>query len=129
MALLEIDPEEPFVRVRGTAHYPVVIRQEQPGNLLMPARTFYLFPLFPEGEVDDREVRVLVRTERAPERLVSYEELALEGRVSFPTADKVPWATEIEMGKRSGYFFSDRVVLIEPWRIEVAGEEPWVARE
>lgn len=123
--LYEADPEQPFVRVRGTAHYPVVIQQLQPGNLFTPDRTYYLFPLFPEGDVTDREVRVLVRTERPPERLVSYEVMALEGRVVFPTEDKVPYQTEIEMGKRSDYFFSDSMILIEPWRVEVEGEETW----
>jgi len=129
MPLSEIDPEQPFVRVRGTAHYAVVIRQEQPGNLLVDAKTWYLYPLFPEGEVEDREVRVLVRTERAPERFVSYEDMVIEGRVSFPTSDEVPFGTEIEMGKRAGYFFSDRLVLLEPWRIDVAEEAPWTAPE
>lgn len=129
MPLAEIDPEEPFVRVQGTAHYAVVVRQEQQGTLLLKPKTWYLFPLFPEGEVNDREIRVLVRTERAPERLVSYEEMAIEGRVSFPSSDKVPFGTEIEFGRRSDYFFSDRLVVLEPWRIEAAGEPPWTAPE
>lgn len=125
MPLYDIDPSEPFVRVRGTAHYPVVIKQHEPGGLLTSPRTFYLFPLFPEGDTQGREVRVLVRTLREPERLVSYEVMAIEGRVSFPTKEKVPFQTEIELGKRSDYFFSDSMVLLEPWRVEVEGEETW----
>ena len=71
---------------------------------------------------------MLVRTARKPERFVAYEYMTLEGRLSLPTSDKVPFSTEIELGKRSEYFFTDEMVLLEPWRIEVE-DEVWELAE
>lgn len=114
--------DEPCVRIEAMAHYTVVVRQTVPGNLLAPERTYFLFPLFPEHETSDRAIRVLVRVPREPERLVSYEFMTLEGRLSPVTVDKVPFHTEIAIGKRSDYFFTDDMLLLEPTRIEADGE-------
>lgn len=126
--IAELHPSEPFVRVRGTAHYPVVIKQRVPGNLFVDDRTYYLYPLFAEGVVDDRAIRALIRTERAPERFVSYEVMTVEGRVLPLTEDKVPFDIEVQFGRRGDYFFADNAVLLEPWRIEVEGEGVWEAQ-
>jgi len=117
-----LDPLASFVRIRGTAHYPVVIRQTVPGNLLTAEKTYYLFPLFPEHDVDNRAIRVMVRTERPPEERVSYEVMTLEGRISPPDHHKLPFSTEIAIGKRSDYYFTDQMVLLEPWKITSDGQ-------
>ena len=36
----------PDVRVKGTAHYPIVINQRVPGNLFFEEKTYYLFGFF-----------------------------------------------------------------------------------
>ena len=117
-----LDTQEPFVRIRGTAHYPVVIHQTVPGNLFTEEKTYYLFPLFADHDVSNRAIRVMVRTERPPEELVSYEVMTLEGRLSAPDHHKLPFSTEIAIGQRSDYFFTDQMVLLEPWKIESDGE-------
>lgn len=118
----DLDPQEPYVRIEGMAHYPVVINQTVPGNLFVADKKYYLFPLFPKHETADRAIRVMVRTERPPEDLVSYEFMTLEGRISAPDHRKLPFNTEIAIGKRSDYFFTDQMVLLEPWKIESDGE-------
>ncbi len=123
--LEDLDISVPFVRVSGMAHYPVVIRQTIPGRPFSPEKQLYVFPLFGPHDTEGRAVRVLVRTARKPDDLVSYEFMTLEGHVSVPTPDKVPFSTEVALGKRSDYFFTDDMVLLEPWRIEVEGEQPW----
>ncbi len=122
LALDALDPESGCVRVTGQAHYEVVVRQTVPGNLLRDEQTLFLFPLFAEGQTGERAVRVLVRTEREPEDLVSYETMTVEGRAELVTAEKVPFGTEIEIGKRSDYFFTDDMVLLVPERVTVDGE-------
>ena len=38
---------------------------------------------------------------------MSYEGMVVEGRQVRATPDLVPYALEIQLGKTSGYFFSD----------------------
>jgi len=63
------------------------------------------------------------RTQRPPEHLVSYELMTVEGRIERPTVNKVPFDTEILLGKGTDYFFADDLLLIEPWVIE-SGLDP-----
>lgn len=125
----DLDPSTRCVRTRGLAHYEVVVTQQVAGNGFFPDRTYYVYGLFPEDNTDEREIRVLVRTERKPERMVSFEEMTIEGRLLPMDHRKVPFDTERRMGERSNYFFSDRIRLLEPDRILVNGEEPWSAAD
>ena len=123
------DLDQPFVRVEGMAHYPVVVKQTVPPVFFwQEEEVFYLFPLFPKHEVEEMAVRVLVRTPREPERFVAYEYMTLEGHLSLPTAAKVPYNMEIQLGKHSDYYFTDEMILLEPWRIE-AEDEVWERTE
>ncbi len=120
-ALEELPLETPFVRVRGMAHYPVIIKQHVPGSLFYDEQTFYLFPLFAPNDTSTRGVRVLVRAPRRPDALVDFEHMVVEGFVGRVTPDKVPFSTEIDLGKRTDYWFTDDMVLLEAWRIESDG--------
>jgi hypothetical protein len=122
MALDDVYLESPFVRLEAMAHYPIIIKQTIPGGLFSDDRTMYLFPLFPKHDTGDRAIRVLVRADRRPEDMVSFEFMTVEGHLALPTADKVPFSTEIALGKRTEYFFTDDMVLLEAWRIESDGE-------
>lgn len=114
----DLDPSTPFTRVTGMAHYSTVVKQTVPGGLFGEKRTFYLFPFFAEDDVHNRAIRVLVRTQRPPERNVDLEVLTLDGHVTLLTPDKVDYSVEIKMGKQSSYFFTDGMMILEPWRIE-----------
>lgn len=122
----DLEPSTRCVRVKGSAHYEVVLDTKIPGNGFFPDQHYFVFGLFPPGNSEEREVRVLVRTERPPERMVSFEEMELEGRLLPMDYRKVPFDAETQMGRRSHYFFSDRVYLLEPDRIRVSGEPDWV---
>lgn len=118
-----LDPvERPCVAVEGTAHYTAVARQTTSGGLFGDDVVHYLFPLLPPDDLSGKEVRVLVRTTRAPERLVSYEGMAVEGRIERATPDLVPYATEIQLGKAGGYFFTDDLVVLSPDAVISEGE-------
>ncbi len=110
------------IRVKGMAHYPIVINQRVPGNLFFEEKNYYLYALFAPYDTKERAIRVIVRTERPPPSLVSYEYMTIEGHLSFPTQDQVPFETEIELGKKTDYFFIDEMLLLEPTSIEVDGE-------
>ncbi|HHO49964.1 MAG TPA: hypothetical protein ENK18_03615 [Deltaproteobacteria bacterium] len=116
------------VVVSGQAHYEVVVKQTIPGNLLLDQRQLYLFPLFPEGRTQDRAIRVLVRTDREPEDLVSFETMTVSGRLIPVTTDEVPFGTEVQIGKRSDYFFTDEMLLLVPDQI-ISGDEVWPPAE
>ncbi len=112
------------VRVSGMAHYTSVVTQQVPGGLLREPQTWYLFGLFAPYDTEGRNIRLLVRTQRPPEHLVSFELMTIEGRLQRPTLHNVPFDTEILLGKgSSGYFFADDMLLVEPWHIE-SGLDP-----
>jgi len=121
--LVGLDPvAEACVQVEGTAHYTAVVRQTEAGGLLSDDVVHYLFPLLTKGDHDGREVRVLVRTTRKPERLVTYETMELSGRIIAATPKLVPYATEIQLGKSGGYFFTDDLVVLTPDEVVSDGE-------
>lgn len=117
---------EPNVRLRGMAHYEMVVRQTIPASMVSQERTLFLFALFPRDDTSGRAIRVLVRTERVPPKLISYENMTIEGRLRPPTAEVVPFGTEVSVGKRSDYWFDDGMLVLEPWRISADGEV-WTA--
>lgn len=115
------------VRVAGTAHYDVVVTQHVAGNGFFDDKSYFVYGLFPRGNTSEREIRVLVRTERPPEARVSFEDMVISGRLVRMDNRKIPFDTETRMGRISNYFFSDRVAILEPDRIEVDGEPAWTA--
>jgi len=118
-----LDPhDQPCVRIDGTAHYTAVVRQTELGGLLSDDTTWYLFPLLAPGDLEAKEVHVVVRTTRAPERLVTYETMELAGRIEPSTPQIVPYATEIQLGKAGGYFFTDDLVVFTPDEVVSEGE-------
>lgn len=122
----EIDVADGCVTLKGQGHYEVVVRQRVPGNILVDDHEYHLFPVFPPGKTDARAIRLLVRTERAPDSMVTYETMTLSGRLQPVTTDEVPAGTEVAIGKRSNYYFTDAMVLLVPDTIESEGEV-WTA--
>lgn len=111
--LAELDLTVPYVRTSGMAHYGVVMEQFAPGNLLRPEQHYWLFPLTEPYDTTQGVVRVLVRSEVPPEELVTYELMTIEGWVTRATPETVPYDIEIELGRRSNYFFAEPLVFIE----------------
>ncbi|MCB9666099.1 MAG: hypothetical protein H6732_18470 [Alphaproteobacteria bacterium] len=113
----ELDPSAVWVRLEGTAHYEARLTQREPASLLAPERTRYVFGFFPVNDTSDREIPVLVRTSRPPERLVSFETMTVEGHLHPITRRDLPPEAETMFGERSGYFFADRVLLLDAVRV------------
>lgn len=124
--LHEVDAADGCITVTAQAHYDVVVNQRAPGNLLVADKQYYLFPLFEEGDTSNRAIRVFVRTERPPESLVTYETMTVSGRLQPITSREIPPGTEVSIGQKSDYFFTDSMRLLVPDRVVSEGEE-WVA--
>ncbi len=113
-----LEPERTrWIRLQGQAHYPSTITQRVPETAFRPARTYYVFAFFPEHQTDAREIPVLVRTQRQPDRIVSYEAMTIEGRLVPPGKQAVPPGTESMLGEKRGYFFAEPLWVLEPVRI------------
>jgi hypothetical protein len=97
--------EHKGVHLEGTAHY-LGIRQTTSGGV-----DYYVFPLFPPGDTQSRSVHVLVRTTTAPEALLDFANVAIEGLARTPSYE-IPVKT-IESIRRRGYVLEDDYVLIE----------------
>ena len=113
----DLDPAVPWVKLELMGHYAPMVTQKTPATVLAEEQTMYLFAAFPRYSTDERAVPLLVRTSRQPERLVSYEIMTVEGKLSVPTFDKVPFNTEELISRRTEYYFSDSVLLLEAERI------------
>ena len=115
----DVHIEQQFVRVEGMAHYGALVKQRVPPRFpWQDEQIFYVFPLFSETDQENRAIRLMVRVDREPEKFVHYEFMTVEGHLALPTEEKLPYSTEISIGKASSYFFTDDLLLLEPWKIE-----------
>ena len=98
------------VRIKGTAHYEVRLTQT-----MADGDVFAMFPLLEQGDSLSREIVVLVRTPRMPERLVTFEDVVVEGLARPPgrlVGPKIRAALEA-----GGYHFTERYVLIDAFDV------------
>jgi hypothetical protein len=110
-AIEALTREHRGVRIKGTAHYEVRLSQTMEGGEI-----FWIFPLMSQGDTLSREINVLIRTPRGPERMVTYEDLRIDGIVR--PAGRVITPRIFDRFQDGGYDFSDGFVLIEPFNIE-----------
>ena len=105
------------VRVKGTAHYELRIQQKEGDQL------YTMYPLFPPGDTIGRDVRVIVRTKKVPDRLLGFEDVTVEG-LARPPGRLVPSAVTDALLER-GYSIQDDFVLINEFdeEDEEAGED------
>lgn len=114
VAFDEIDGTQRVIEVEGMAHYETVVNQRIPGSIFREEKLYYVYGLFAPYDTKSRAIRVLIRTDREPERMVSYEMMRVTGRISAVSPDKIPFDVEIMLGKQSDYWFHDDIVLLEP---------------
>ncbi len=110
-----------MVTIDGMAHYTATVHQDVPGNLIRKPKEYWLYGFFAPYDTDGRAIRLMVRTDREPEDLVSYELVRITGLLSRATPDKVPYQAEVMFGKESDYFFTDEMLLLEPTAFEPIG--------
>jgi hypothetical protein len=111
-----LDPGDPpaAITIRGTAHYRGVVRQRVPPSLAGGAREYHVYGLFPLYDTEGREIRLLVRDPEPPPPRIDLEFVELTGWLDRPRPHTIPFRTE-ELLARSDYFFSDEVLVLEPW--------------
>ncbi len=107
VTVAELTRDHRGVRVKGTGHYELRIRQTDSES----GRVWHLYPLFPLGDTMGREISVLVRTRREPDRLAGYADVTVEG-LARPPGHIVPRSI-IEALLEKGYHFTSDYVLIE----------------
>lgn len=105
------------VRVAGMAH--------SAASLVSPEGQIVV-PLFPQGNTQGREVRMFVRSTRAPSFVVDFEEMTVEGRAVPATPDTVLPGSAEELARR-GYTLADRILVLQADRID-GGEGAWTSR-
>lgn len=109
--LAEITRDHRGVRLTGTAHYEVRLRQKMEGG-----DVYTLFPLMKSGDTMSREIKVLVRTQRTPEDMVTYEDMVVDGLARPPGRLVSPDVRDkLEEG---GYHFAEGFVLVEAFAIK-----------
>ena len=106
VAVSEVSREHRGVRVNGTAHYPVRLRLTREGG-----ETLFLFPIFEKGDTSSREISVMVQTTRAPDELLGFEDMTVEGLARPPGAE-VPRDARQAL-EQAGYYFTEDFVLIQ----------------
>jgi len=107
----EVTRDHRGVRIRGTAHFVVRINQT-----MTDGETYWLFPLMEPGDTLSREIKVLVRAQRSPDHLVSFEDLIVDGLARPPGRLVDPKARETFLD--GGYDFLEGYVVVEAFHIE-----------
>jgi hypothetical protein len=105
-----INREHRGVRIRGTAHYEVCLRQK-----MEDGSVYYIFPLMKPTDTLAREIKVLVRTERMPDEMATYEDMEVDGLARPPGSRVGPKARESLLD--GGYHFAEGFVLVEAFEI------------
>lgn len=114
VAVADLTRSHRGVRIKGTAHYGVKLVQKQGDE------TWYLFPLFAPSDTAGREVSIVIRTQRKPGDLYSFEDLVVEG-LARPPGTLMPQSTQEQITRR-GYHFAEDFVLVEEFDRPPGGE-------
>ena len=79
--LHEVNDSYRVVTVSGTAHYPVRISQTHQRGFPRKEIEFHIFPLFPQGNTHDREIRILGMSRVRPDAILGFEDRTITGKV------------------------------------------------
>lgn len=110
-ALAELSYDQDAVRVEGTAHYVLRVSYDVGERWGRPAHKRYLFPLFERHDTMGRHILAMVSSPHEPERLVSFEDLAIDGEARKPQVAVT--ASVVRAFQEAGYSFDDDYVLVE----------------
>jgi len=97
------------VRIRGTAHLGPKLKQ----TAAETDTVWWVYPLTNEGQTQERLVQVVVRTTRAPDPLLGFEDRTVEG-FARPPGRLLPRDARSAL-KKQGYELDDDLMLIEEW--------------
>jgi hypothetical protein len=97
------------VRIRGTAHYAGKLKQTASETDIV----WWVYPLTAEGQTQERLIKVVIRTTKAPDPLLGFEDRTIEG-FARPPGRLLPKDARSAL-RHSGYELADGVMLIEEW--------------
>jgi hypothetical protein len=107
-----LDRDSGYVEVRGTAHYPVRVKQTFEATWLRPdPSTQHIFPLFPPGDTMGREITILVISQVEPDRMLGLEDRLVRGEVRRPTSRLLTRGV-LDTYREYTYQFSDDFLLL-----------------
>ncbi len=109
-----INAEDRGVRITGTAHYEIQLHQTFEGG-----ERWHIFPFMAPGDTMNREVKVLVRAQRDPEALVTYEDMVVDG-LARPAGGRVG-PKVIDALRNQGYTFAKGLILVEAMAVHGPG--------
>lgn len=101
-----ITAETQVVETRGTAHYPVRVKQVTRNGFLGEDITVWVYPLFPVGDLESTEIRLLVIDPNQPDELANFEERAFVARVK-PGDEHVTTPAVRQAFEAKGYTFAE----------------------
>lgn len=114
--LSELRFDQDAVRVEGTAHYALKVSYDVPAKWGRQAHTRWLFPLFERQDTMGRSVTTMISSPVAPENLVSFEDMVVEGEARKP---QIAMTASVETAfKELGYTFAEDYVLVVVYREE-----------
>ena len=94
------------VQIQGTAQFVVRVNQTMPDG-----EVIWVFPLMEPGDTLGREIKVLVRSTRGPDKLTTFEDMTVEGLARPPGRLVDPKTRELFL--EGGYDFAEGYVLVE----------------
>ena len=104
------------VRVRGLAHHAVKVSRVDPGGLLQPARTYWIWPMFAPGDSSSSPIKTMVASLEEPPWGVDFEEVEIVGEVrplrSFVSPEVEEKLVEV------GYDWDPDAIVIQQFEIE-----------
>ncbi len=112
----EASMEHEAITVSGTAHYTLRASVTRGERLGREAQELWLYPLMAKGDVNGKEVRIMVAMEGEPQRTVTYEDLTLSGWARPPAVAMNRQLEDSFMG--AGYFFADDYFVLEVFPVQ-----------
>ena len=69
------------VRFRGLAHHAVKVSRGDPGGLLKPSQTYWVWPIFAPGDSGGKRIKTMVASLTEPPWGVDFEEVQIVGSI------------------------------------------------
>ncbi|MED5369654.1 MAG: hypothetical protein VX899_01445 [Myxococcota bacterium] len=103
--------EADALTVTGTAQYELRVSITRGAALGREEQTLYLFPLMKPGDINAKEIRIMVASPVEPDRFTTYEDLTVSGW-ALPPAAAMTYQLEDSFMER-GYSFTDDYFVLE----------------
>ena len=107
----EASADAEAITVSGTAHYTLRASVTRGARMGRDAQELWLFPLMEKGDVNAKQVRIMVAMEKEPGKTVTYEDLTLSGWARPPGVAMNRQLEDSFMG--AGYHFAEDYFVLE----------------